>query len=160
MLNYYSKSSSSSSYETNIQQQQQSSISPRNLAAEFPSYYYPTAYQKQPNSTPLSPRQAEAVERQTPASAFTPRQADSPLASENHGRNAPAAKTKSGLPHQYLTFVAAPVGNKSFGNYPEFTGIGMKPAQPMDTSSSSPRQSNALNSLQNHRSDENGYGKW
>ncbi|KAK6029758.1 calponin family repeat-containing domain protein [Ostertagia ostertagi] len=119
MFNYYSKT-------TYDQYTSQSSPNSRNLG--FPSYYYPTAYQKQPNHA-LSPRQAEAVERQAPTSAFTQKDPAPPPLNDTPNGPVHIPTKKNTVPHDYLTFIAAPVGHKSYGHYPEFTGISPKPAQ-------------------------------
>lgn len=57
----------SSSYSSSYVQQH------KVIAGTFPSYYYPTAFSKQPN-IPLSPRQADAVERQRPGAMRGPQE--------------------------------------------------------------------------------------
>ncbi|KAK5969967.1 hypothetical protein GCK32_017990 [Trichostrongylus colubriformis] len=120
MFNYYSK--------TSYDQYTVHSSSPNSQRIGFPSYYYPTAYQKQPNHA-LSPRQAEAVERQAPASAFTQKDPKPPVVMQTREAVEQVPTKKNFVPQHYLNFVAAPVGQKPFGNYPEFTGISPKPEQ-------------------------------
>ncbi|ETN69697.1 calponin family repeat-containing domain protein [Necator americanus] len=130
----------------------QSGVSPRGIG--FPVYYYPTAYQKQPNY-PLSPRQAQAVQRQAPAPVFgrplteenqqhPPRQQQHAYQQQQHpnqhqqhrqpsptlhspGSVSPGSvrfghQKRSNIPNNYLTFIAAPVGSKLYGDFPELTG--------------------------------------
>lgn len=113
MFNYYSKMS----YK---QCTIQDGLTSRPL--RFPSYYYPTAYQKQLNY-PLSPRQVQAVERQTPQRVFdsTRENEECPPASVIDNQ-----KNLTIFPKQYSTFVAAPMRKKIFGDYPEFSGISKK----------------------------------
>ncbi|KAK6041866.1 calponin family repeat-containing domain protein [Cooperia oncophora] len=146
MFNYYSKTSYD---EYTIQ----SSPSPRSLG--FPSYYYPTAYEKQPNHA-LSPRQAEAVERQAPTSAFTQRDPETPALNDTRNGPTHVPTKKNIVPQHYLTFIAAPVGPKSYGNYPEFTGISPKPARALSEEARS-QQNRTPSIVLDHYVDENSY---
>ncbi|VDK57674.1 unnamed protein product [Cylicostephanus goldi] len=148
MSNYYYSKTSYDEYSM------QSGVSPRGIG--FPAYYYPTAFQKQPNY-PLSPRQAQAIQRQAPDTLFrqpakdgdtqrqnqlrpsqqpirkqpeehqkeklqpTPR-VQSPPGSTSPGSARFVPASRNHIPDNYLSFIAAPTGNKFYGDYPELVG--------------------------------------
>ncbi|EYC26588.1 hypothetical protein Y032_0010g849 [Ancylostoma ceylanicum] len=144
MSNYYYSKTSYDEYSM-----QSGGVSPRGIG--FPAYYYPTAYQKQPNY-PLSPRQAQAVQRQAPAPVYgrqfanetQPQQQQQPQYEQqrspqqyHHRQPSPTQPSggspspgsvrfvphkRSNIPDNYLAFIAAPVGNKFYGDYPELMG--------------------------------------
>ncbi|VDL74650.1 unnamed protein product [Nippostrongylus brasiliensis] len=146
MFSYYSKTS-------HDEYTVQSSVSPRNLG--FPSHYYPTAHQKQPNF-PLSPRQAEAIERQAPTSAFSQRNQNDDIDRAEEEHRVEEQRRTSNVPQHYLTFVAAPIGSKSYGNYPEFTGAGgLKPTPTQNATEQVVRPLKAPSIALNHFIDEN-----
>ncbi|CAD6194722.1 unnamed protein product [Caenorhabditis auriculariae] len=114
MLSYTASSTNFASSSSKYAIRSPSSSSPHQ---PFPQHFYPAPFSADETSKlSLSPRQAEAIERQRqPRQHHIPiiRADDVPL--EN-------AETKAAVPNSYRDFVAAPRSPRGFGDYPELTG--------------------------------------